>query len=187
MSVTDIKTVEGRETIVINERPISLVYLTDILGLCNEAETLDSRFIPILIIGSSNRSLAVVVDNIVNEQEVVVKELGKLLQRVRNTSGATVLGSGKVVPILNVADLLKSATNISALARNSVRERRANAAAHRKSVLVAEDSITSRTLLRHILEAANYEVETAVDGADAFEKLKKNPSIYWSRTSKCLK
>jgi len=49
------------------------------------------------------------VDAILNEQEVMVKSLGKQLSRVRNIAGATILGSGKVVPILNVTDLMKSA------------------------------------------------------------------------------
>ena len=86
-------------------------------------------------------------------------------------AGATVLGSGRVVPILDVADLLKSATEAGAAARP------ADAPAEdpertKRSILVAEDSITSRALLKNILETAGYEVRTAVDGAEAFAALK---------------
>ena len=75
---------------------------------------------------------------------------------MRNVAGATVLGSGEVAPILNVADLLKSAQQgrRARCARASRRATPAQPAA--KSVLVAEDSITSRMLLKSILESAGY-------------------------------
>ena len=114
--------------------------------------------------------MAFAVDAIVDEREVLVKRLQRPLSRVRNISGATVLGSGEVAPILNVQDLLKSA-------RRSIGSVRATpaptpAAAQAKRVLVAEDSITSRMLLKGILESAGYDVKTAVDGMDAFTSLR---------------
>lgn len=112
--------------------------------------------------------MAFLVDEILHEQEVLVKPLGRQLLRARNFSGATILGSGKVVPILNVSDLMKSAVKISpTLAGTPVEELK-----KRISVLVAEDSITARTLLRTILESAGYYVKVAVDGVDAFMFLK---------------
>jgi two-component system chemotaxis sensor kinase CheA len=81
-----------------------------------------------------------------------------------------VLGEGDLVPILHVADLMRSAqagSFASAQARPPVPDE-----SPRKSVLVAEDSITSRMLLQNILEAAGYRVQTAVDGFDAFSRLK---------------
>jgi two-component system chemotaxis sensor kinase CheA len=110
------------------------------------------------------------VDAIVDEREVLVKRLMKPLSRVRNISGATVLGSGEVAPILNVQDLLKSARRTA----GSVRATPAPvpAAAPAKRVLVAEDSITSRMLLKGILDSAGYDVKTAVDGMDAFTSLR---------------
>ncbi|MFZ3385161.1 MAG: response regulator, partial [Candidatus Methanoperedens sp.] len=122
----------------------------------------------IVILGSSGKHIAFIVDEILNEQEVLVKSLGRQLSRVRNISGATVLGSGKVAPILNVHDLLKSAVKGSDAAAPALTETKTK----RNSVLVAEDSITSRTLLKNILETAGYDVKTAVDGVDAFTLLK---------------
>jgi two-component system chemotaxis sensor kinase CheA len=103
------------------------------------------------------------------EQEVLEKPLGGLLSRVRNISGVTILGTGELAPILNVADLLKSAVKVSLTGKKPA----ATGMAERPpgAVLVAEDSITARTLLKNILEAAGYRVETAVDGLDAFGKL----------------
>ena len=67
-----------------------------------------SRWLTIVLIGFC-QSVAFAVDTVPDEQEVLVKPLRAPLSRVRNIAGATVLGSGHVVPILNVSDLLKSA------------------------------------------------------------------------------
>jgi two-component system chemotaxis sensor kinase CheA len=84
---------------------------------------------------------------------------------VRNIAGATVLGTGKVLAVLNVADLMHSAINIAPV--SAARETKKAP----KSILVAEDSITSRTLLKNILEFAGYKVKTAIDGAEALAVL----------------
>jgi two-component system, chemotaxis family, sensor kinase CheA len=105
---------------------------------------------------------------------VLVKPLRAPLSRVRNIAGATVLGSGQVAPILNVSDLLRSARKFgNAGARTAADARPAHAEAH--SVLVAEDSITSRMLLKSILQSAGYKVKTAVDGMEAFALLRTEP------------
>ena len=168
----EIKTVENKETIILGERAVSFVRLDDILELPRKEEKdEDSEFIPVLVLGAVEKRIAFSVDEVLDEQEVLVKSLGKQLSRVRNIAGATILGSGKVVPILNVSDLMKSAV------RTTVAPAKAAVAAEevdseRKSILVAEDSITSRTLLKNILESSGYYVKTAVDGADAFIALR---------------
>ncbi|MCL6560510.1 MAG: response regulator, partial [Firmicutes bacterium] len=78
---------------------------------------------------------------------------------------------GKVVPILNVPDLLQSAVKDNAAATGTA-VAAGEAGAKRKSVLVVEDSITSRMLLKNILESAGFDVKTAVDGVDAFTALR---------------
>jgi two-component system chemotaxis sensor kinase CheA len=89
---------------------------------------------------------------------------------VRNIAGATVLGSGQVAPILNVPDLLKSARITSAALHTPAPAQPSAVSA--KRILIAEDSITSRVLLRGILESAGYIVETAVDGIEAYTTLR---------------
>jgi two-component system chemotaxis sensor kinase CheA len=120
---------------------------------------------PVLVLGWAGEQIGFIVDEILGEQEVLVKGLGKQLRRVRNIAGATVLGSGKVLPVLNVADLMQSAVSMAAgAARHEANE-------SPKSILVAEDSITARTLLQNILEFAGYRVKTAVDGVEALSVL----------------
>jgi len=170
----DVRTVEGRETLALDGRPVALVRLAEVLELpLPERPPEEPERRPVVLLGAADQRMAFAVDAVLEEQEVLVKQLGKPLSRVRNISGATILGSGRVVPVLNVADLLKSARRVARTARPAARNGRpAQAAAVAKSILVAEDSITSRMLLKGILEGAGYSVKTAVDGMEAFTLLR---------------
>jgi two-component system chemotaxis sensor kinase CheA len=167
-----IRTVENKATITYVGDPLSLVGLADILQMKKPAIRRELNKVQVMVLGTSQRRIAFEVDEVLAEQEVLFKELGKQLKRVKNIAGATILGTGQVVPILNVHDLLKSAVGSAGdrglSARVKQEERK------KKSILVVEDSITSRTLLKSILEAAGYEVKTAVDGVDGYTKLKMN-------------
>ncbi|MGB8991234.1 MAG: hybrid sensor histidine kinase/response regulator [Desulfobaccales bacterium] len=165
-----IRTVENRATIDLNGRAVALVRLAEVLELpvdSGSGEAGDQ--LPVVVLTSAEKRLAFGVDEVLYEQEVLEKPLGGQLSRVRNISGVTILGTGELAPILNVADLFKSAVQVSYSVRKpapaELTERAPGA------VLVVEDSITARTLLKNILEAAGYRVETAVDGLDAFGKL----------------
>jgi len=168
-----VQTIERKETISLNERTLPLVRLSNVLEIPARAGS-DTRpdHLVALVIGAGERRIAFVVDRVLNEQEVLFKSLGKYLARVRNVAGATVLGSGQVVPILDVPDLMLSAAG-AAVALPEARPESAGIAAPTKSILVAEDSITSRMLLKEILESAGYHVTTAVDGLDALTTLEK--------------
>ncbi|UUZ78369.1 response regulator [Polaromonas sp. P1(28)-13] len=168
----DVKTVEGRETISFDGRAVALVWLADILELPPvERKDMASSGVPVIILGGNGQRVAFAVDEVLDEQEILVKPLAKPLSRVRNVAAATVLGSGQVAPILNVADLLKSARKLAG-APARVAAAAAPAQAEARTILVAEDSITSRLLLRGILESAGYNVKIAVDGMEAFTLLR---------------
>jgi two-component system chemotaxis sensor kinase CheA len=124
----------------------------------------------IVVLAAGEKRIGFVVEEVLGEQEVLVKTLGKQLARVRNLAGTTSLGSGREALILNVPDLLKSAVKVAGRAARPAAA--PEAATKPKSILVVEDSITSRTLLKTILETAGYAVRTAVDGADGFATLK---------------
>ncbi|MFY9224972.1 MAG: response regulator [Blastocatellia bacterium] len=164
---TSIKTIENKETIFFNQQTLALVALSNILSLSSNADK--SEYLIVLVLRSGENKIAFIVDNVISEQEVLVKSLGKQLIRVRNISAATILGSGKVVPILNIADLIKSAIKQPG-SYQSVNIQENNIA--KGTILVAEDSITARMLIKNILEMAGYKVKTAVDGLEAFILLK---------------
>ncbi|HUZ17762.1 MAG TPA: response regulator, partial [Spirochaetia bacterium] len=166
-----IKTIQGQPAISFADNSLYLYDLCDLLGL-EPAPPSRKEDLPVLVLFSGTENLAVRVSEVMYEHEVVVKSLGPQLFRVRNILGASVLGSGALVPVLNVADLVLSATS------ESQREKRPSDADKKPSfaaqtILVAEDSITSRTLLRNILESRGYIVVTAVDGREALTALKQ--------------
>jgi two-component system chemotaxis sensor kinase CheA len=171
----EIKTVENRDAIVVDGQLLSMVELAEALGFPHRAlrtptakaasESAPATS-PIVVLASAGKRIAFRVDEILEERQVMLKSLGRQLKRVRNVAGAAVLGSGKVVPVLNVSDLMKSAVRTAAHPRPAAEA--ANPPSRKRRVLVAEDSITARALLKNILETADYTVTTAVDGAEAF-------------------
>jgi two-component system chemotaxis sensor kinase CheA len=162
----EIKSAENRETIQINGRAASAVRLSDVLEIPQRDTNPDpKRKIPVLVLAWAGEQIGFQVDEILDEQEVLVKSLGKQLPRVRNIAGATLLGTGKVLAVLNVADLMQSAVSMTQVTALHEAEDAP------KSILIAEDSITARTLLKNILEFAGYKVKTAIDGAEALSVL----------------
>ena len=176
----DIKTAENKSIISINGQAVSLVNLADILGLPQptapavQGNRPDHLTLPAAVLGSGKKRIVCIVDRIGSEQDVLVKTLGKQLKRIPNISGATILGNGKVVPILNVNDLIatsagKSIPAVMAAEIETFKNR------VKKSVLIVEDSFTSRTLLKNILEASGYLITTAIDGEDGYRQLSMQP------------
>ncbi len=166
VSRDEIKSAENRETIQINGHVASAVRLSDVLEIPQRNTEADPKHkVPVLVLAWAGEQIGFLVDEILEEQEVLVKSLGRQLPRVRNIAGATVLGTGKVLPVLNVGDLMRSAVSMTRVAALHQAEEAP------KSILVAEDSITARTLLKNILEFAGYKVQTAIDGAEAWSAL----------------
>lgn len=169
----EVKTVENKETVLLDGRPIALTHLDEMLQLPRKARREeDEESVLGLVLGSAEKRIVCCVDKVLHEQEVLFKSLGAYLAQVPNFAGATVLGSGKVVPILHIPDLLKSAAEgvKTCISKSNGEE---ETESFNKSILIAEDSVTSRMLLKGILESAGYQVTTAVDGLDAFSLLQK--------------
>ena len=112
------------------------------------------------------------IDALIDEQDVVIKPQSKLLKRVRNVSGATILGTGEVCMVLNPHDLIKSVRKQVSSRGVSGARSPIETVSRKQVILLAEDSIATRTQEKRILEGAGYEVVTAVDGLDALNKLK---------------
>ncbi len=170
LNKSDIQTIENKATMSFDDKVIPLVKLSNILELSSVNST--SKYLQVIVFENGTNQMGFEIDKFVGEQEVLAKNFNKQLTRVRNISGATVLGSGKVVPILNISDLFKSAINnkgnVAALSDDINADENAV-----KSILVVEDSITSRMLIKNILEAAGYLVTTAIDGVEGFTKLQE--------------
>ncbi|MFH2041220.1 MAG: response regulator, partial [Acidobacteriota bacterium] len=171
ISRKEIFTLEGRKTIVWDQRPVPVAHLSDILASRYPAppsRNLQQEMFSSVILSVRDENLVILVDEILDEQEVVLKPHSKILRRIKNISGSTILGTGETCMILNPHDLIKSVRKSEAAVSEENPEETAEPT---RSLLVAEDSITVRTQMKRILEGAGYEVTVAVDGLDAFNKL----------------
>jgi two-component system chemotaxis sensor kinase CheA len=167
---------EGRRAVVIEGLPVPVVDLAQVL---EQASTVQSSrdaddWRPLFVLRQGDRRFAFLVEHLVGEQEIVIKSLGWPLRRVRNVSGATILGTGHAVVILNPADLLQTASRIHSTTAARVAPA-TQPDAPRWRVLVVDDSLTTRTLERSLLEAAGYQVSVATDGLDALSRLRAEP------------
>jgi len=165
---------EGRQTVSIDGHPVSVARLDELLGMADtgmrnpDSSRNPQNTVVCVILGVGEERFGLMVDDVVDELEVVLKPQSRLLKRVRNVSGATILETGEVCMVLNPHDLLKTLCKKSVSAVPVSVDKTAPA---KKVLLLAEDSITTRTQEKRILEGAGYEVVTAVDGADAYNKL----------------
>ncbi len=178
LSGTELKTVGNRETIVLDGRTIPVVPLAGILGIAADKSNSADLCI-LMILGSGDDQIAFKLDEVIGEDDMLVKKLGPQLTRVRNVSGATVLGNGTVVPILNADDLLVSAGggHVVLHADRPVAEGSVPNKGTAKRIMVVDDSITSRTLLKNVIESYGYEVQTARDGLDALAILQEGDTF----------
>jgi two-component system chemotaxis sensor kinase CheA len=171
----DIAVVEGKDAIRYQDRPLALARLVDVLKMPRTSEALagDGK-LPAVILSGGGHRIAFLVDGLLGEQELVVKNLGRQLSRVPNVAGATILGTGQVVLILNAVDLVKSAQRTAGPSL-LVTQEDAAAPQERKTILIVDDSITTRTLEKNILTTAGYNVVLALDGQEALSALAENP------------
>jgi two-component system, chemotaxis family, sensor kinase CheA len=167
----DIRSVEGREVIPLGESPVPLASMSDVLGYPARERPRAGAKIPVVLVSVGEERVAFSVDELLSEQDVMVKNLGPRLRRVLHFSGATFLPSGRIALILNAADLLRSA--LGRAPGKPVAEELAPNAAKSKRLLVVDDSVTTRSLVKSILEAAGYAVVTAPDGAAAWQILQE--------------
>ena len=129
--------------------------------------------LPVILVRGAEQPMALQVDNLMGSREIVVKSLGPQFSSVRGVSGATILGDGNVVVILDLPAMIRSDIL-------SERQRLANLEKARESaryeeqatvVMVVDDSVTVRKVTSRLLERNGMEVITAKDGLDAVAQL----------------
>ena len=157
---------EGRPHFLLEGHAVPLSSLASLLEI--QTKNLPVAAGVTVVLEVNGARFGVQVESLIDEQEVMLKPLGALLKRVRNVSGVTILSAGEICMVLSAPDLAKSALKSTASAPIFAA---IEAPAPRKVLLLVEDSITTRTQEKRILESAGYEVVTAVDGADGFAKL----------------
>ncbi|MEF8698525.1 MAG: Hpt domain-containing protein [Candidatus Accumulibacter sp. UW20] len=163
---------EAREAVWSGNRyPFS--YLPHLLGETQALPEKHSQYWALLL-RSGTRKIALQVDEVLGNQEIVVKNIGQQLARVIGVDGATVLGNGQVILILNpiaLASRDRLAPAVSPVP--TVRQTRAteSSTASVPTVMIVDDSLTVRKVTSRLLGREGYQVMTAKDGVDALEQL----------------
>jgi chemosensory pili system protein ChpA (sensor histidine kinase/response regulator) len=170
----DIAHAGDRERIVVEEEDVELIRLERALAL---PAPRDSKRMPVLVVRSGLRPLAVAVEELVGKEDVVVKSLGGLLERVGPFGGATINGAGRVILIIDPSRLPEAAEAARHPGRAPVRREapRERPRARPRRILLVDDSISIRKFVGQMLEKAGFEVTTAADGAEALRKLGDGP------------
>jgi two-component system, chemotaxis family, sensor kinase CheA len=173
LSAAEIVDQDGKSWLTLGDRLVPIARLAELLELpvtvpespavAGESKGLFSC----AIIRVGEERIALWVDEVIDQQEVIVKTPCKLLKRVRNVTGSTILGTGEVCTILNPLDLLAT---VNQGFRPAMVIETATAIVRRKLLLV-EDSIVIRTQLQRLLTAAGYEVAIAQDGLEGLQQL----------------
>ncbi len=168
-------TAEGRDMVIIEDRPIPVISLAGILG---NAPAPEPEEIPLMVLSSGEKYIAFQVDDLYSEQELVLKPLGPEITNAPYISGGALLGTGDVIIVLDPNDLIRGASGQPRISIRRIEMTTEEIEEKRLRVLIADDSITTRTLEKHILETAGYEVHVAVDGLEAWERLREiNPDV----------
>lgn len=123
---------------------------------------------PVILSRAGDVRIALHVDEIIGNREIVVKTLGKQLSQVKSLAGASILADGSVVLILDINGLIRHSI-ASAVKTDYQQDQGLDDA--RNMVMVVDDSITMRRVASKLLERHNYEVVTAKDGVDALAQL----------------
>jgi chemosensory pili system protein ChpA (sensor histidine kinase/response regulator) len=171
---------------------VPLYYLPALLG-DRSASAVAQQYSPLMILKSGSDRIAIHVDEIIGNREVVVKNIGPQLARMIGIAGATVLGSGEIVLILNPVPLSQRAVHehvraprlipssapesMGAVAEMAGSQPAAPGAAPvqglrtQNIVMVVDDSLTVRRVTQRLLSREGYQVVLAKDGVDALEHL----------------
>ncbi|XWX04188.1 hybrid sensor histidine kinase/response regulator [Aggregatilineales bacterium SYSU G02658] len=173
---SQIYTAKGQPMAKIGERPVPVFVLGDVLSV----PTMDAERpqADVVVLQALERMVAFEVDDLYSELELVLKPLGRELINTPFVAGAALLGSGAVVVVLDANDLVRVASGDTMPRRNRMPALTYAPSTRRLRVLVVDDSITTRTLEKNILETAGFEVVVAIDGLEAWTNLLEiNPDI----------
>ena len=170
---TDLKVVDGHPSILVNEKPTQVVSLGTLLETSQEAVQLIDETLSIVVLKCDGRFLALAVDSVSDKCEALIKNLAPQLQRQKVFSGAMLLGDGSVALVLDPRTLISKGSRSSTLETHDapIKVNTGVMKTATTKILVVDDSITTRTLERGILEAHGFEVSLAVDGMDALARV----------------
>jgi chemosensory pili system protein ChpA (sensor histidine kinase/response regulator) len=179
--VTNILRIDPSEIEEIGESPVlkvedhlyPLIWLGEALNLSQPVEEIEGRA-PVLIMQIGDQSVGLLVDELVGGREIVIKSLGSHLRHVHGIAGATLMGDGSVVLILNPGELLYDPPQGGRRGQAkppTARDRQPD----RYTIMVVDDSLSVRRVVSNLIKSAGWQPVVAKDGLEALEMLQQMP------------
>jgi len=171
ININDVSILENRQYISVNGRHIGLIHCAQILGM-KPSEFINEN-IPIIIIGDWNTSYGLIVDNVLGERGLALRDLNKKLGKIKDISSAAITDDGEPVLVFDVDDLQVSIQSIiSGKDMYTLSIDSSAGASPGKRVLVVDDSLTVREIEKKLLESRGYIVDIAIDGVDGWNTVR---------------
>jgi Chemotaxis protein histidine kinase and related kinases len=149
-------------------------YLGSLLGIAEPVLPDNAKWLPLLLVRAGEQRMAIQLDRLIGNQQVVVKSIGAQLAGVRWFTGGTILADGKIALLLDMNAVVRSAAMAQATVTPAVPEEEERGI----TVMVVDDSITVRKVTSRLLERHNMQVLTAKDGVDAITVLQdRKPDV----------
>lgn len=170
IKIESLQTVEGRPMLALDGQLLPLTSLPQLLGFGESDVAFKGDHLQLVILRSGSKRVAVAVDALVAERNAFIKDLGRPASRIRQYLGGVLLEDGSVCLVLNPVELID---RFQPLRKALTFKKVAAAEDHpAPTILVVDDSFTTRTLETSILETYGYRVRVAVDGVDALAQIR---------------
>lgn len=162
------------KSIVINERTVNLFYLSELMNLPTSDEVLNEDKKTVLLVEAENSLMGIIVDKIIGDQNILQKKLEAPIMKLKNIAGITTLANGEACLILNLQELYKSTYAPIEKPLLNVHKRNINTKTNKDyKILIVDDSMTTRELLKNILVHWGYSFEMVTNPREAFDVLYK--------------
>ncbi|HIC10868.1 MAG TPA: hybrid sensor histidine kinase/response regulator [Campylobacterales bacterium] len=167
----EIYTVENRQVLRLRDEVLSLVHLADIFDVERVFENQDHTYV--VVLGLAESKIGVIVDSLVGQEEIVIKNLGEYLKGMDGIAGATIRGDGGVTLIVDVAAIMNMAKEIKSQAvQVETTQSKPKNGPEDYVVMIVDDSKTDRKIMKSALKPLGVQIIEATDGVDALTKLK---------------
>ena len=156
------------------EEDYPLIHLGSAMGVSKPLHAVENQKIPLLLVRSGEYRAAIQVEGMIGSREIVVKPVGPQLSTLRGITGATIMGDGQVILILDLGVLIRLIATTEREDVIDIPVKPVDKVQSKPIVMVVDDSITVRKVTTRLLERNNYEVLTAKDGVDALAQLQEH-------------
>lgn len=162
ITINQMDFLDGKSVLRIRDEVIPLLHLADFFEMDYKLSDQSNCFV--VIVGSANQKVALIVDQLIGQEEIVIKPLGEYLKNILGLSGATIRSDGKIALILDIASIVRTKKRLNINALFQVQSKHA-----KRQILIIDDCPTSRKIAKSYLEDLEVQVLEAQNGLEALD------------------